>query len=262
MRLLVLSCVTTVSRAHFAFQYIRNKAQIGHGKQQVMAKLIYTSLTKPSSSTASKQYAMKTLTYIASEVNNKMLVVDFEDGLILREAARLISDGSNFNTQVKISATELIGSLICRSTASKIACCHPRFLVTLASIGCGKENAAVSSARVVKKLSTFIHSDDNCHEDLLQALVTLSYGLQTKVLKLIMTAYAGESILDLLTKVVVSTSNQIRTTLIHTRTSQISSRQAENGCAKRSTRGTNNAFRRRQRCSSRSCFVCHKCFGL
>ncbi|KAL7480376.1 hypothetical protein ACHAW6_006070 [Cyclotella cf. meneghiniana] len=171
----------------------RNKAQLVHRSKLEWAEMVFSTLAEPNSSIATKQYAMKTLAYMASEVNHKVMIINYGHGRIVKELIRLISDVSHVNEQVKIIATELVGSLICRATASQLVNHNPGFLVILASLGCGREVLAVSAARVVKKLSTFIrHSDVGCHVQLLQALVTMSYGSLTEVLKWTVKAFAGK----------------------------------------------------------------------
>ena len=152
--------------------------------------MIYLTLIDPKSSIASKKYAMKTLIHLSSAVSNKVFLVGYQRGVIVKELMRVVSATSSIDQQVKIAATEVLCSLICRSTASNL--CQPDVLVTLASQGCGKEKTSVPSARVIKKLSSFIHSNDLSHEYLLQALVTLSYGIKTEVLKLTVKACAGK----------------------------------------------------------------------
>lgn len=160
--------------------------------EQGWAEMICASLKE--SSYTSKQYAIKTLSFLASEAQNKSLIVKHENGAIVEELKRLISATSSINEQVNTAAAELVGSLICRATASNLICCQPDFLMTLASQACGQNNnIAVPAARVIKKFSTYIHSDDHYHRDLLQALVTMSYGIHTEVLKLVVKAYAGKS---------------------------------------------------------------------
>jgi hypothetical protein len=154
--------------------------------------MIYTSLTDPISSVASKLYAMKTLTYLSSEVRNKEIIVNYDNGAAINQIARLACGESLVNSQVSIAAAELVCSLICRSTASKLAFCKPDFLATLASLACGKSSVALPSSKVLKKISTYVHSNDCHHEELLKALVTMSYAIKTEVLKLTVKAYAGK----------------------------------------------------------------------
>jgi hypothetical protein len=172
-------------------EYIhRNKAKL-HSNQG-WTGMVLTPLIESSSSTLSKQYAMKTLAHLASEVQNKVMIVNYENGTIVKALVRLISSTSSIDRQLNITAAELIGSLICRANASIIVSCQPGFLVTLASLACGEDQVANPSAKVLKKLSTYVHSYDDCHTDLLQALVTMSYGALTEVLKLTVKAFVGE----------------------------------------------------------------------
>ena len=152
--------------------------------------MVYSTLIDPKSSSASKKYAMKTLIHLSSAVRNKVILVNYRRGVIVKELMRVISATSSIDQQGKIAATEVLCSLICRSTASNL--CQPDVLVTLASQGCGKERTSVPSARVIKKLSSFVHHNDVSHECLLQALVTLLYGVKTEVLKLTVKACAGK----------------------------------------------------------------------
>lgn len=135
---------------------------------------------------------MRTLAYMASETSNKVMIVNYENGAIVKELVRLISDVSSPDNQVKNTATEIVGSLVCRATAAELVRSHQGILVTLASLSCGEGAIAVSSSKVIKKLSTHIHAADDCHGNLLQALVTMSYATQTEVLKWVVKAYAGE----------------------------------------------------------------------
>ncbi|KAL3804711.1 hypothetical protein HJC23_008526 [Cyclotella cryptica] len=172
----------------------RNKAQLAHRSKLEWAEMVFLTLVEPNASVAAKQYAMKTLSYMASEVNHKVMIINYDNGRIVKELIRLISDMSSFDKEVTITATDLVGRLICRATASQLVRNNPGFLVILASLGCGRNDVAVSAARVLKKLSTFIrHSDVGCHSDLLQALVTMSYGSLTEVLKWTVKAFAEQA---------------------------------------------------------------------
>jgi hypothetical protein len=181
-----------VCNYNFCFRLLRNKAKLANHSKRGWAQMIYTSLTDPNSSVASKLYAMKTLTYLSSEVKNKEIIVNYDNGAAINQLTRLISEEPSVDSQVSIAAAELVGSLVCRSTAPKLAFCKPDFLLTLASLACGKSSVAVPSARVLKKFSTYIHSHDSHYEELLKSLVTMSYGIQTEVLKLTVKAYAGK----------------------------------------------------------------------
>jgi hypothetical protein len=181
-----------MQHAYVHFCHSRNKAKLASHSERGWAQMIYTSLTDPTSSVASKLYAMKTLTYLSSEVRNKEIIVNYDNGAAIGQLATLACGESSVDSQVSIAAAELVGSLVCRSTASKVALCKLDFLSTLASLACGKSSVALPSSKVLKKLSTYIHSSDSHHEELLQALVTMSYAIQTEVLKLTVKAYAGE----------------------------------------------------------------------
>lgn len=173
----------------------RNKSRLSPDKHG-WAQLVYRSLHEPNSSLASKSYAIKTLAYLSSEADNKVTIVNYHSGMVIKELLRLISDTDVADMTLNIAAADLMSSLICRSTASKLVEFQHDFLLTLASLGCGKNKVATPCARIVKRASTFIHSDDHCHENLLQALVTMSYGVHTEVLKLTVKAYAGEFVYD------------------------------------------------------------------
>lgn len=189
-------CLLVHEKTYAYHLFCRNKSQLAPDKNG-WAQLVYRSLHEPNSSLASKLYAMKTLACLSSEVNNKVMIVNYNSGTVIKDLLKLIRDTAGVDMTLNIAAADLMSSLICRSTASKLVHFQPDFLLTLASLGCSSKNkVATPCARIVKRASTFIHSDDDCHDSLLQALVTLSYGVHTEVLKHTVKAYAGEFVFN------------------------------------------------------------------
>ena len=60
----------------------------------------------------------------------------------------------------------------------------PSLLITLAALACRGDKLAIQAAMTVKKLATYIRSQDPSHVHLLEALITMSFGGKvTEVLK-------------------------------------------------------------------------------
>ena len=113
----------------------RNKAHLAHRNKLAWAEMVTSTLAEHNSSNAAKQYALKTLSYMASEVTHKLMIIHYENGRIVKELIRLISDVSSVDKNVKTTATDLFCSLICRATASHLVRDNPGFLVILSSLG-------------------------------------------------------------------------------------------------------------------------------
>ena len=177
----------------------KNKARLAKRNKQCWMDVVLALTTEKESSIESKAYAINTLGHLATETENKIIMVQHKNGFIvnvLLQIARHIDlESSSIETlgfQVSVNAAKIIGNLTCRATASRVGN-HPGLLATLSSLACRNDKLAVMAAMTVKKLATHIRSQDPCHPHLLRALVTMTYGKATEVLKWTVKAYAEQA---------------------------------------------------------------------
>ena len=137
-----------------------------------------------------KACAIQTLGHLSSP-DNKIILVQHKNGFVIDVLLRVASS-RNTQSQVSINATRIIGNLSCQATASQIGR-HPGLLVALSSLACRNDKLAVAAAMTVKKIATHVRSENPGHKDLLQALVTMSYGRATEVLKWNVKAYVEQA---------------------------------------------------------------------
>eukprot|EP00970_Alexandrium_tamarense_P003355 scaffold529_cov196-Alexandrium_tamarense.AAC.51 len=168
----------------------KNKSQLAVKTNGWMSMFV-SAMTEVNSSEVSKAYAIKALAYLTSEADNKVLIVQYKDGAVINLLLHLAKDDTLSDKNIGINAMKILGSVTCRATASQLGS-HPGLLVALASLACRDDKLAIASAMTAKKLATYIRSEDCSHNALLQALVSMSYGTSTEVLKWTVKAYAGE----------------------------------------------------------------------
>lgn len=132
-------------------------------------------------STISKSISLQSLGCLAMIPENKVVMVKHKNSVVLDTLLQVVSS-RNVPSQDSINATRILGNLTCQATASVIGR-HPGLLVTLSSLACRDDKLAIAAAMAVKKIATHVRSNDASHHDLLQTLVTMSYGKVTEVLK-------------------------------------------------------------------------------
>lgn len=136
-------------------------------------------------------YSIQTLGYLASVPENKIIMVHHRNGVVVDTLLRVAVSSYESNTQ-SINAIRVLSRLTCRATASTIGN-FPELLSWLSSLACRHDKLAVASAMVVKKIGTYVRSGDECHTNLLQALVTMSFSRSTEVLKWVVKAYREQT---------------------------------------------------------------------
>ena len=141
----------------------------------------------------SQTSAIHTLGYLATVPGNKMLMVQHKNGAVLDALLRVVKgDQRAIPHQIGINATRIIGSLTCQPTASQIGQ-HTSLLVTLSSLALCRDKLAITAAMTLKKIATYVRSSDGCHEQILQALVTMSFSRAAEVLKWTVKAFFEQS---------------------------------------------------------------------
>ena len=140
---------------------------------------------------STKAYAIQALGCVATIPENKVIMAHHKNGSVL-DALLQSASSRLIPSQVCINATRVIGKLICDATASQIGR-HPGLLVTLSSLACRDDKLAVAAAMAVKKVATHVRSGDLSHQNLLQALITISYSRSTEVLKWNVKAYCEQA---------------------------------------------------------------------
>lgn len=156
----------------------KNKVRLVQGNDQ---RWLGAVLVLARGSVASKAYAIQTLGSLATMPECKTVLVQHCSGAVVGALLRVASARSS-QPQVSVNATRILGNLASQATAAEIAS-HPGLLVSLSSLALRDDKLAVAAAMTVKKLATFCRSSDSCHKDLLSAVVTMSYGRSTEVLK-------------------------------------------------------------------------------
>ena len=137
----------------------------------------------------SKSYAIHTLGSLSSLPENKVIMVQHKGGAVINVLLRVASSSTQ-PLDLRINATKILGNLAVAQVGS-----HPGLLVSLSSLAITDKmnQLAIMAAMSVKKLSNHIRSNDSCHGALLQALVTMSYGSSTEVLKWTVKAYCEQA---------------------------------------------------------------------
>lgn len=137
----------------------------------------------------SKSYAIHTLGSLSSLPENKVIMVQHKGGAVIDVLLRVASSSTQ-PLDLRINATKILGNLAVAQVGS-----HPGLLVSLSSLAITDKmnQLAIMAAMSVKKLSNHIRSNDSCHKALLQALVTMSYGTSTEVLKWTVKAYCEQA---------------------------------------------------------------------
>ena len=156
----------------------RNKPHLVQSNNQFWLDSILSLLR---GSSISKSYCLQTLGSVATSPENKIVMVQHKNCVVL-DTLLQVATSRIVPSQDCIVATRIIGNLTCQGTASEIGR-HRGLLVTLSSLACREDKLAVVAAMAVKKIATHVRSNDSCHPDLLQTLVTMSYGKVTEVLK-------------------------------------------------------------------------------
>lgn len=156
----------------------RNKAHLIQGNNQYWLDAV---LALSRGSSVAKSYSLQTLGCLATSPENKVIMVQHKNCVVL-DTLLQVATSRIVPSQDCINATRIICNLICQATASEIGR-HPGLLVTLSSLACREDKLAVVAAMAVKKIATYVRYKDSCHQELLQTLVTMSYGKVTEVLK-------------------------------------------------------------------------------
>lgn len=148
----------------------------------------------------SQSYALQTLGHLTTLTDNKIHLVDHKNGAIIRILMQIASSDVS-QASASINATEIIGYLICRATALKVGSI-PGLFTTLSSLACRPDGLAPVAAKAIHKMATYIHyhpkleekkiDHESIHTSMLQAIVTMSYGKTSGVLKYACKAYAEQ----------------------------------------------------------------------
>mmetsp|Transcript_15502 Transcript_15502/g.32613 ORF Transcript_15502/g.32613 Transcript_15502/m.32613 type:complete len:500 (+) Transcript_15502:151-1650(+) len=172
----------------------KNKTQLTHTSKSSWMDVVLTLTADRERSVQAKIYAINALSHLATENENKIVMVRHNDGFLIASLLRIASDVGLKTSSSKLSqqAAKLLGALTCRATASRIGN-HPGLLVTFSALACRQDQLASVAAMTIKKLATHIRSNDPCHARLLQALITISYGKSTEVLKWAVKAFAEQA---------------------------------------------------------------------
>ena len=162
-----------------AARIIRNLAM---GANRCHLGWLDTVVTLASSrSGTSRAYAIQAIGYLASCPENKAPIVQYKNGLVVGTLLQ-VALSRIAQAQVSINSMKVLGSLVSQSTAVQIGL-RPGLLVSLSSLACRDDKLAIIASIVVKKLANHIRPADQGYEDLLQALLSMSYGTSTEVLK-------------------------------------------------------------------------------
>ena len=140
---------------------------------------------------STKAYAIQALGCVATIPENKVIMAQHKNGAVV-DALLQSASSRVIPSQVSINATRVIANLTCQATASQIGR-HSGLILTLSSLACRDDKLAVAAAMAVKKVATHIRSGDLSHQDLLQALITMSYSRSTEVLKWTVKAYCEQA---------------------------------------------------------------------
>jgi hypothetical protein len=167
----------------------RNKTDLVQGHNQ--SWLDVSLALARSSCVSTKAYAIQALGCVATIPENKVIMTQHKNGAVV-DALLQSASSHLIPSQVCVSATRVIGKLICDATASQIGR-HHGLLVTLSSLACRDDKLAVAAAMAVKKIATLLRSGELSHKYLLQALITMSYSRSTEVLKWTVKAYCEQS---------------------------------------------------------------------
>eukprot|EP00985_Skeletonema_marinoi_P001101 scaffold449_cov158-Skeletonema_marinoi.AAC.2 len=150
-------------------------------------------------SVTSQSYALQTLTHLATDTNNKINLVDHNNGTVISTLVHIASSDTS-QASMSIDATKIIGYLTCRATAWNIASV-PGVCTTLSSLACRSDDLAQLAAKAIHKMATYVHYHPKTkrqdfktvHAFMLQAIVTISYGTSTDVLKYAVKAYSEQA---------------------------------------------------------------------
>ncbi|KAL7466343.1 hypothetical protein ACHAXS_006642 [Conticribra weissflogii] len=171
----------------------KNKTQLTHESKRGWMDVVLTLTADNERSVHAKVYAINALSHLATENGNKIIMVRHNDGFLISSLLRIAGDVIlKTRPELPHQAAKLIGALTCRATASRIGN-HPCLLVVLSSLACRQDQLASVAAMTIKKLATYIRSNDPCHAGLLRALITISYGKSTEVLKWAVKAFAEQA---------------------------------------------------------------------
>lgn len=184
-----------------AAKILLNLAWEPKNKSRILQSSIGTILAlvgDPSEST-SQSSALQTLGCLATDASSKIHLVNHENGTII---STLIHVASSEMSQASINAAKIIGYLTCRATAWSIGGV-PGVFTTLSSLACRSDDLDLAplAAKAIYKMATYIHYRPKMmkqefkaiHAAMLQAIVTISYGSSTEVLKFAVKAYSEQA---------------------------------------------------------------------
>ena len=173
----------------------RNKYKLLHSSMNAILTLV-----TGDGSTKSQAYALQTLGHLASHLtDNKIHLVNHQNGTVISTLMQIASSDIS-QANMSIDATKIIGYLTCRATALKVGSVSGVF-TTLSSLACRSDELAPVAAKAIHKMATYIHYHPKMkrqdlkavHTSMLQAIVTISYGKSTEVLKYAVKAYSEQA---------------------------------------------------------------------
>ena len=186
-----------------AAKILLNLAWEPKNKSKILQSSIGTILALvggPSGSNTSQSYALQTLACLATDASSKIHLANHENGAIISTLMHVASSEMS-QASMCINATKIIGYLTCRATAWNIG--SVSVLTTLSSLACRSDdlNLAPLAAKAIYKMATYIHYRPKMmkqefkaiHTAMLQAIVTISYGSSTEVLKFAVKAYSEQA---------------------------------------------------------------------
>lgn len=183
-----------------AAKIILNLAWEPKNKSKILQSSIGTILALtggPSEPITTQSYALQTLGCLATDASSKIYLANQNNGAII---STLLHVASSEMYSASVNAAKIIGYLICRATAWTIGSVSGVF-TTLSSLACRSDDLAPMAAKAIYKMATYIHyrpkmmteESKAVHAAMLQAIVTISYGQSTEVLKFAVKAYSEQA---------------------------------------------------------------------
>ena len=149
---------------------INNRAKMGQAEKCVEALV----LLSDSSHQNVRVEAYTALQHLSTEANNKARLVSTADGKLVMSLMDALR--TDVDDQVRVQALEILLNLISRGTFTRISS-QPGLIDRLAALSSSKKQSdqiAALAAQSIKRFATYVQVKQNCHVDLLRAMVQMA----------------------------------------------------------------------------------------